>query len=251
MVAYVRLVDGSIEMGRTLRLMSTGLQVEPLEVGVFSPTMRPTGRLDAGEVGYVATGLKTVSDCRVGDTLTWHAAPAELPLPGYTPMKSMVFASVYPSDAADYLALRDALSKLQLNDASLNYQTETSTALGYGFRCGFLGLFHMEIVQERLEREYDLDLVFTAPSVEYEVTLTDGSQIIVDNPAEMPDPTTIAEISRAVGEDRRVHPHRIHRPGDGPGHQSPRRVQVPGIPGSAPRAAQLSHPADRDPDRFL
>ncbi len=193
-VAYVRVIDGSIEMGRMLRLMSTGLQVEPLEIGVFAPIMRPTGRLEAGEVGYVATGLKTVSDCRVGDTVTLQATPAELPLPGYTPMKSMVFASVYPSDAADYLALRDALAKLQLNDASLTYQTETSTALGYGFRCGFLGLFHMEIVQERLEREYDLDLVFTAPSVEYEVTLTDGSQIIVDNPTELPDPTTIAVI---------------------------------------------------------
>ncbi len=193
-VAYVRVVDGSIETGRMLRLMSTGMQVEPLEIGVFEPNMRPTGVLEAGEVGYVATGLKTVSDCRVGDTLTWHSAPAETPLPGYKPMKPMVFASVYPSDAADYLALRDALAKLQLNDASLSYQTESSTALGYGFRCGFLGLFHMEIVQERLEREYDLDLVFTAPSVEYEVTLTDGIEIIVDSPAELPDPTTIAEI---------------------------------------------------------
>ncbi|MGQ9766335.1 MAG: translation elongation factor 4 [Anaerolineae bacterium] len=193
-VAYVRVVDGSMEMGRTLRLMSTGLPVEPLEIGVFSPGMQPTGQLEAGEVGYIATGLKNVSDCRVGDTLTWHNQPAETPLPGYRPMKPMVFASVYPSDAADYLALRDALAKLQLNDASLSYQPETSQALGYGFRCGFLGLFHMEIVQERLEREYDLDLVFTAPSVEYEVTKTDGSEIIVDSPAELPDPTEIAEI---------------------------------------------------------
>lgn len=193
-VAYVRVVDGSMEMGRMLRLMSTGLPVEPLEIGVFSPGMQPTGQLEAGEVGYIATGLKNVSDCRVGDTLTWHNQPAETPLPGYRPMKPMVFASVYPSDAADYLALRDALAKLQLNDASLSYQPETSQALGYGFRCGFLGLFHMEIVQERLEREYDLDLVFTAPSVEYEVTKTDGSEIIVDSPAELPDPTEIAEI---------------------------------------------------------
>ncbi len=193
-VAYVRVVDGSMEMGRMLRLMSTGLPVEPLEIGVFSPGMQPTGQLEAGEVGYVATGLKTVSDCRVGDTLTWHNQPAETPLPGYRPMKPMVFASVYPSDAGDYLALRDALAKLQLNDASLSYQPETSQALGYGFRCGFLGLFHMEIVQERLEREYDLDLVFTAPSVEYEVTKTDGTEIVVDSPAELPDPTEIAEI---------------------------------------------------------
>ncbi len=193
-VAYVRVVDGSMEMGRMLRLMSTGLPVEPLEIGVFSPGMQPTGQLEAGEVGYVATGLKTVSECRVGDTLTWHNQPADTPLPGYRPMKPMVFASVYPSEAGDYLALRDALAKLQLNDASLQYQPETSQALGYGFRCGFLGLFHMEIVQERLEREYDLDLVFTAPSVEYEVTKTDGTEIIVDSPAELPDPTEIAEI---------------------------------------------------------
>ncbi len=193
-VAYVRVVDGSIETGQTLQLMSTGQHLEPLEVGVFGPNMRPTGKLEAGEVGYLATGLKVVSDCRVGDTLTYRVNPAEQPLPGYKPMKPMVFASVYPSDAADYLALRDALAKLQLNDAALTFQPETSQALGYGFRCGFLGLFHMEIIQERLEREYDLDLVFTAPSVEYEVTLTDGREVVIDSPVELPDPTVIAEI---------------------------------------------------------
>ncbi len=193
-VAYVRVVDGSIETGQTLQLMSTGQNLEPLEVGVFGPNMRPTGKLEAGEVGYLATGLKVVSDCRVGDTLTTKVNPAEHPLPGYKPMKPMVFASVYPSDAADYLALRDALAKLQLNDASLTFQPETSQALGYGFRCGFLGLFHMEIIQERLEREYDLDLVFTAPSVEYEVTLTDGREVVIDSPVELPDPTVTAEI---------------------------------------------------------
>ncbi len=193
-VAYVRVVDGSIETGQTLQLMSTGQHLEPLEVGVFGPNMRPTGKLEAGEVGYLATGLKVVSDCRVGDTLTYRVNPAEQPLPGYKPMKPMVFASVYPSDAADYLALRDALAKLQLNDAALTFQPETSQALGYGFRCGFLGMFHMEIIQERLEREYDLDLVFTAPSVEYEVTLTDGREVVIDSPVELPDPTVIAEI---------------------------------------------------------
>jgi len=193
-VAYVRVVDGAVEHGQTLRLMSSGQAVEPIEIGVFGPEMRPTGSLEAGEVGYVATGLKTVTDCRVGDTLTWHAAPAGMPLPGYKPMKSMVFASAYPSEASDYLSLREALAKLQLNDAAFVFQPETSQALGYGFRCGFLGLFHMEIVQERLEREYDLDLVFTAPSVEYEITRTDGSEIVIDSPAEMPDPTTIVEI---------------------------------------------------------
>ena len=156
--------------------------------------MVTTGRLEAGEVGYIATGLKTVSDCRVGDTFTWRVNPAAVPLPGYKPMKSMVFASAYPSEASDFIALREALEKLQLNDASLIFQPESSQALGYGFRCGFLGLFHMEIVQERLEREYDLDLVFTAPSVEYEVTKTDGSEILIDSPVELPDPTLIAEI---------------------------------------------------------
>jgi len=193
-VAYVRVFDGGMEMGQSLRLMMTEQVVEPIEIGVFSPDMRPTGRLEAGEVGYVATGLKTVVECRVGDTFTWQANPAEVPLPGYRPMKPMVFASAYPSEAADYLALREALGKLQLNDAALTFQPETSQALGYGFRCGFLGLFHMEIVQERLEREYDLDLVFTAPSVEYEVTLTDGSEIVIDSPVELPDPTQITEI---------------------------------------------------------
>ena len=193
-VAYVRVFDGSMEMGQSLRLMMTEQVVEPIEIGVFAPDMRPTGRLEAGEVGYVATGLKTVVECRVGDTFTWQANPAEVPLPGYRPMKPMVFASAYPSEAEDYLSLREALGKLQLNDAALTFQPETSQALGYGFRCGFLGLFHMEIVQERLEREYDLDLVFTAPSVEYEVTLTDGSEIVIDSPVELPDPTQITEI---------------------------------------------------------
>ena len=193
-IAYVRVVDGSVETGQVLHLMSTDLPVEPLEIGVFGPSMRPTGKLEAGEVGYIATGLKNVADCRVGDTFTSQANAAEQPLPGYKPMKPMVFASVYPSEAADYIALREALAKLQLNDASLTFQPETSQALGYGFRCGFLGLFHMEIVQERLEREYDMDLVFTAPSVEYEVTLTDETMVIIDSPAELPDPTTIAEI---------------------------------------------------------
>jgi GTP-binding protein LepA len=193
-IAYLRVVDGSVETGQALRLMSTGLRVEPIEIGAFGPGMTPTGLLEAGEVGYVATGLKTVSDCRVGDTVTWDGNPAEKPLPGYRPMKPMVFASAYPSEAADYIALREALAKLQLNDASLTFQPESSQALGYGFRCGFLGLFHMEIIQERLEREYDLDLVFTAPSVEYEVTCTDGSETLIDSPSELPDPTTIAEI---------------------------------------------------------
>ena len=232
-----------VETGQTLRLMSTGLPVEPLEIGYFGPDMRSTGRLEAGEVGYIATGLKTVSDCGVGDTFTLNGAPADSPLHGYTPMKSMVFASAYPSEASDYISFREALEKLQLNDASLTYQVESSQALGYGFRCGFLGLFHMEIVQERLEREYDLDLVFTAPSVEYEVTKTDGSEILIDSPVELPDPTLIAEIREPwIQID-------VFTPTEFIGQVMdlvtgrPRRVQGAGIPGRPPRPAQLSHPA--------
>jgi GTP-binding protein LepA len=193
-IAYLRVVDGVMDSTRPLRLMSTGARLEPLEIGVFAPRMAPTGRLEAGEVGYVATGLKTVRDLAVGDTITWLDEPASQPLPGYQPMKPMVFAGLYPSAAEDYGLLRDALEKLQLNDASLVYQPETSQALGFGFRCGFLGLFHMEIIQERLEREYDLDMIFTAPSVEYEVTKTDGTEIVVDSPADLPEPNYITEI---------------------------------------------------------
>ncbi len=193
-VAYVRVVDGAIEPGRSLRLMSTGVRTEPLEIGAFAPGMKPVPLLEAGEVGYVATGLKTVRDLAVGDTITWHDLPAEKPLPGYRPMKPMVFAGLYPAESDDYGLLRDALEKLQLNDASLVYQPETSQALGFGFRCGFLGLFHMEIIQERLEREYDLDIIYTAPSVEYEVTKTDGTEIVIDSPAELPEPNFIREI---------------------------------------------------------
>ncbi len=193
-VAYVRVINGRIHRRDLLRLMSTGIDTEPLEIGVFAPVMQPIDELQAGEVGYVATGLKTVRECRVGDTLTTAARPSTDALPGFLPLKPMVFAGIYPSEADDYNLLRDALEKLQLNDASLIYQPETSQALGFGFRCGFLGLFHMEIIQERLEREYDLDLVFTAPSVEYQITLTDGKEIVIDSPSEMPDPNFIVEI---------------------------------------------------------
>ncbi len=193
-VAYVRVVNGAIRRRQTLRLMSTGVDTEPLEIGIFAPTLRPVEQLEAGEVGYIATGLKTLRECRVGDTFTLAANPAPEPLPGFKPLKPMVFAGVYPSESDDYNLLREALEKLQLNDAALFFQPETSQALGFGFRCGFLGLFHMEIVQERLEREYDLDLVFTAPSVEYQITLTNGEEIVIDSPAEMPDPNFIAEI---------------------------------------------------------
>ncbi|HEY8768529.1 MAG TPA: translation elongation factor 4 [Dehalococcoidia bacterium] len=193
-IAYVRVMDGRISGKEKLRLMQTKRTVEPLETGTFRPNFSPTDGLEAGEVGYVATGLKTVRDCRVGDTVTDEAAPAPEPLPGYKPAKSMVFAGLYPTNSEEYEELRDALEKLHLNDASLNYQPENSVALGPGFRAGFLGLLHMDIVQERLEREYGLDMLATAPSVEYRVLLTDGSEIEVDSPAQMPDPSKIAEI---------------------------------------------------------
>ncbi|MCL7455300.1 MAG: translation elongation factor 4 [Anaerolineae bacterium] len=193
-IAYVRVVDGDLRLDEQLLLMSNRQPVDPLEIGVFRPGMKPTDRLGAGEVGYVATGLKTLQDCRVGDTLTVKANPAQQLLPGYRPAKPMVFAGLYPADGEDYELLRDALAKLQLNDASLVYEPETSQALGFGFRCGFLGLFHMDIIQERLEREYDLDVVFTSPSVEYQVLKTDGQVVAIDNPAKLPPEQEIDQI---------------------------------------------------------
>lgn len=194
-IAYLRVVDGTISPDDELLLMATNVRFKPLELGVFSPNLKPTDALNTGEVGYLATGLKTVHECRVGDTLTYARNSAEKPLPGYQKIKPMVFAGIYPVDGEDYEDLRDALEKLQLNDASLVYQPETSKALNFGFRCGFLGMFHMEIIQERLEREYDLDIVVTAPSVEYEVVLKDSGEVIkIDSPAELPEEGEIVEI---------------------------------------------------------
>ena len=194
-VAYVRVIDGTIRTNDVIRLMSTMVDVRPVEVGFFAPEMRPGNHLEAGDVGYIATGLKTVRECRVGDTITLTARPSAGALPGYQHAKPMVFAGIYPVDGEDYPDLREALEKLQLNDASLVYQPETSQALNFGFRCGFLGLFHMEIIQERLEREYDLDIVVTAPSVEYEVVqLNSGEVLRIDSPAQLPDEGTIEEI---------------------------------------------------------
>jgi GTP-binding protein LepA len=185
-VAFVRVVDGSFRTRQPLRAMAEGTRFEAEELGFFAPTMRPVPRLEAGEVGYVVTGLKDVSRLRVGDTLTTEERPAAAPLPGYKAVKPMVFAGLFPTDSDDYPELRDALEKLKLNDASLDYEPETSQALGFGFRCGFLGLLHMEIVRERLEREFDLDLLVTAPNVAYLVTTPSGDQVEVHNPAEMP-----------------------------------------------------------------
>jgi GTP-binding protein LepA len=193
-VAYVRLIDGRIHHTDTLHLMATGFDVKPVEIGIFAPDLRPVQDLVAGEVGYIATGLKTVHECRVGDTITNTANPAEAPLPGYRKVKPMVFAGVYPVEGEDYANLKDALDKLQLNDASLVFEPETSQALNFGFRCGFLGLFHMEIIQERLEREYNLDIIVTSPSVEYEVVLQTGETILIDSPADLPDEMLIEQI---------------------------------------------------------
>ena len=193
-IAYVRVFDGSLTANDKIAMMATGTKIVPVEIGIFSPSLIPIPELRAGDVGYVATGLKTVSECRVGDTITNAAKPADIPLPGYRHPKPMVFAGVYPVEGEDYSNLKEALEKLQLNDASLTYEPESSEALNFGFRCGFLGLFHMEIIQERIEREYDLDVVFTAPSVEYKVDLTDGSTIIIDSPADLPDEGRLKEI---------------------------------------------------------
>jgi GTP-binding protein LepA len=193
-VAYVRVFNGSIKREDQLLMMSTKVKTSPVEIGIFAPNMTPVKILSSGEVGYIATGLKTVSECRVGDTVTYANNGVEKPLPGYKHAKPMVFAGVYPTDGEDYADLRDALEKLQLNDASLEYQPETSEALNFGFRVGFLGLFHMEIIQERLEREYDMDVVFTAPSVEYEIKLNNGEMITISSPAQLPDENEIDQI---------------------------------------------------------
>ncbi len=193
-IAYVRVFDGELDPSEKVMMMATNSKIEPVEIGVFAPNMKPVQLLEAGDVGYIATGLKTVSECRVGDTITHALKPANEPLPGYQKAKPMVFAGVYPTEGEDYSNLKDALEKLQLNDASLTYEPESSEALNFGFRCGFLGLFHMEIIQERLEREYNLDVVFTAPSVEYKVDLKDESTIMIDSPADLPDEGEIVEI---------------------------------------------------------
>ena len=192
-IVYVRIMDGKIKAGDTMRMMATGAEFTVVEVGYMRATsMEPAKELTAGEVGYITASIKTVSDAQVGDTVTTVQNPANEPLPGYRKVNPMVFCGVYPADGADNEILRDALEKLRLNDASLSYEPETSGALGFGFRCGFLGLLHLEIIQERLEREYNLDLVTTIPSVVYKIYLNDGSVIEIDNPTHYPDPASIS-----------------------------------------------------------
>jgi GTP-binding protein LepA len=193
-VVYFRVMDGNVKRGDRVRLMATGKEYEIDELGVLSPTQVKVDELHAGEVGYFAAAIKAVADARVGDTITLVANPAKEALPGYTEAKPMVFCGMFPIDADQFPDLREALEKLKLNDAALNYEPETSSAMGFGFRCGFLGLLHMEIVQERLEREYNLDLIITAPSVVYRVTTLKGEVIYIDNPSNLPDPTLREKI---------------------------------------------------------
>ena len=198
-IVYVRIKDGQVRPGDTIRMMATGGEFNVVECGFLrATTLEPAEALYAGEVGYIAASIKDVRQARVGDTVTLKDRPAKEPLEGYRAVQPMVFCGIYPADGAHYTDLRDALEKLQLNDASLTFEPETSVALGFGFRCGFLGLLHMEIIQERLEREYDLDLITTAPSVVYKLKLTDGSVITIDNPTNYPDPTLIASAEEPI-----------------------------------------------------
>ncbi len=198
-IIYVRVMDGSIKAGQTIKLMATGAEFTTVEIGYMgAKDLVPVGELGAGEVGYITASIKYIGDTRVGDTVTRADAPCDEALPGYKKVQSMVFSGVYPADGAKYPDLRDALDKLALNDASLTFEPETSAALGFGFRCGFLGLLHMEIIQERLEREYNLDLITTAPSVIYKVNLTNGETIMIDNPTNYPDPALIASAEEPM-----------------------------------------------------
>ena len=199
-LSYVRVKNGTIKPGMRIRYMATGREFDVTEVGVFTPGLLPADSLTAGEVGYISASIKSVAETKVGDTITDANNPAKEALPGYKQANPMVFSGIYPADGADYENLRDALDKLKLNDASLSYEPETSMALGFGFRCGFLGLLHMEIIQERLEREFDLDLVTTSPSVIYKVKLTDGGEMLLDNPSNMPNVAEIEYMEEPVVE---------------------------------------------------
>ena len=197
-ISYVRVFEGAVKPGMDIKMVSTGKTFEVDQVGIFTPALTPVDELKAGSVGFVAASIKNVRDTRVGDTMTDADNPTDQPLPGYKRMNSMVFCGIYPADGSDYEALREALEKLQLNDASLSFEAETSAALGFGFRCGFLGLLHMEVVQERLEREYDLDIVTTAPSVIYKVKTTSGEEVAIDNPTNLPEANNIEYMKEPI-----------------------------------------------------
>ena len=249
-VAFARVVDGAFQQRDRLRAMQTGLVVDAEEIGVMSPAMTPTGRLGAGETGYLVTGLKSIGDLRVGDTLTVASHPAAEPLPGYREVKPMVFCGLFPVDADDYPDLRDALEKLSLNDASLRWEPETSQALGFGFRCGFLGLLHMDIVRERLEREYDLELLATTPNVEYQVTDTTGVRRPVRSPTELPPPTSIERIEEPYVRCTHPRPAGGRGRGDGALPGPARRLRDDGADRAAP-ADRLRPAPGRDRPRLL
>ena len=200
-IVYFRVVSGVVRVDDTVRMMATGAEFDVVEIGIMRPgRLEPRDALHAGEVGYLAASIRSVSDARVGDTITLAKRPASEPLPGYRKVKPMVFSGIFPADGAHYQDLREALERLQLNDAALSFQPETSVALGFGFRCGFLGLLHMEIVQERLEREYNIDIITTAPSVIYRITMNDGATLEIDNPTNYPDPGQIVSAEEPIAE---------------------------------------------------
>src|SRR5699024_7413661 len=199
-VAYICIKEGSLKVGDKIKMMSNGKEFEVNEVGVFKPKITSTDRLEVGDVGYFTASMKDIGDTQVGDTVTLATRPAEEALPGYRRLNPMVFCGLYPVDSNNYNDLRESLERLELNDSSLQYEAETSQALGFGFRCGFLGLLHMEIIQERIEREFGIDLITTAPSVIFEVEKTNGEKVIVDNPSDMPDPQVIESISEPYVE---------------------------------------------------
>lgn len=206
-VSIVRVIDGSVKKGDKILMMATDKKFEVVEVGFFSPSAKPTKELKAGEVGYVAAGIRNVGDCRVGDTITMADNPTLEPLPGYKKATPMVYCGIYPSEGENYENIREALEKLQLNDAALSFEPETSVALGFGFRCGFLGLLHLEIIQERLEREHELDIIATSPSVIYKVTKTNGEVMMVQNPSNLPDRTEIETIEEPIVEAKIIVPN--------------------------------------------
>ena len=249
-ITYVRVIDGRIEARDRIKMMSTGAVHELLELGVISPEPIKAGAIGVGEVGYLMTGVKDVRQSRVGDTVTINTRPAKSPLGGYKDPKPMVYSGLYPIDGSDYPNLRDALDKLKLNDAALHYEPETSAALGFGFRCGFLGLLHLEIIRERLEREFNLDLISTAPNVVYRVVLDDGTELTVTNPSEYPTRQGRRGL-RAGGAGHRAHAQRLRRRRDGAVPGSAGHPAGHGLPVGRPGGAALHPAAGRDHLRLL
>ncbi len=251
-VAYVRMVDGRFAKEEPIKAMQAGTQADIDDIGFFTPKMTPAKGMAAGEVGYVITGIKDVTKLRVGDTLTSRERPAAEALPGYREVRPMVFCGLFPIDTDRYSDLRDALDRLALNDAALSYEPETSDALGFGFRCGFLGLLHMDIVRERLEREYDLELLATTPNVRYEVTMINTGEVVeVRSPTDMPDPAADRVDLRALHPGDDHHPQRLRRRGDGALPEAPRGARRASLPLADARPGPVRPAAGRDRARLL